>query len=77
MVEAPKNTQKECLQLHFIPYLQSEMIPVFEAYLHRSNAVVKDVSAVDTSELPYGIGTKIILRVWIFRYRRRVEFGKY
>ena len=41
LAEASKKTQEEYLKLHFIPYLQSEMIPVFEASISRSNAVVK------------------------------------
>ena len=39
--EAPNNTKEEYLHLNFIPSLHIDRIPVFEAYLHRSNAVVK------------------------------------
>ena len=35
-----------------------------------------NVPEVATSELPYRIGTKIILNIWLGRYRSRVEFGK-
>ena len=41
MVEALKKTQEEYLQLHFIPYMQSDTIAVFEKSLHRSNAMVQ------------------------------------
>ena len=41
VVEATKKMQEKYLQLHFIPYLQSDGIPVFESYLLRSNTVVK------------------------------------
>ena len=41
VTEAPKNKQEEYLQLHFIPYLQSDRIPLFEPYICRSNEVVK------------------------------------
>ena len=33
--------QEGYLQLHFIPSLQSEMIPIFETYIRRSKAVVQ------------------------------------
>ena len=33
--EAPNKTHEKYLQLHFIPYLQSDRIPVFEASLCR------------------------------------------
>ena len=41
LAEAPNNMKEEYLQLPFIPSLQSEGIPVFEAYLRRSNTVVQ------------------------------------
>ena len=41
VTEAPKKMQEEYLQLQFIPSLHSESIPVFEALLRRSNAVVQ------------------------------------
>ena len=41
VAEATKKMQGKYLQLHFIPYLQSDGIPVFESYLLRSNTVVK------------------------------------
>ena len=33
--EAPNEMKEEHLQLNFIPSLQSDMIPVFEAYMLR------------------------------------------
>ena len=39
--ESPKEMQEHYLQLHFIPYLYSEIIPLFEASICRSNAVVQ------------------------------------
>ena len=41
MSEAPKKAQEEYLPLHFIPYLKSDKIPVFETYLLRINVVVQ------------------------------------
>ena len=41
VVESPKKLQEEYLQLHVIKSLQSDRIPVFEAYLRWSNAVVQ------------------------------------
>ena len=41
VAESPNNTKEEYLQLHFIPSLQSERIPVFEVSLRRSNAVAQ------------------------------------
>ena len=35
LVEATKKTQEEYLQLHFILYMQSDRIPVFQASLRR------------------------------------------
>ena len=40
MEESPNKTQEEYLQLHVIPYLNNQRIPLFEASIHRSNAVV-------------------------------------
>ena len=41
VTEAPKKMQVKYIQLHFIPYLQSDRIPLFEASLRRSNSVGK------------------------------------
>ena len=41
VAEATNNTKEEYLQLYFIPSLQSERIPLFEASLLRSNVVVQ------------------------------------
>ena len=41
VAQEPNNTKEEYLQLHFIKFLQSERIPVFEASLRRSNVVVQ------------------------------------
>ena len=41
LAEAPNSMKEEYLQLRFIPSLQSERIPVFEASVRRSNVVVQ------------------------------------
>ena len=41
IAEAPKTTQKEYLQLDFIPSLQGDGVTSFEASLPRSNLVVQ------------------------------------
>ena len=50
VAEVPRNTKEEYLQLHLIPYLQSEIFPLFEASLSRQNAAVKNVLPVSTSQ---------------------------
>ena len=52
--EAPNKAQEEYMQLHFIPYQKSERIPVFEASLRRSNAVVQMSQQLPHLNLPIG-----------------------
>ena len=54
MAEAPKKMQEEYLQLHFIPYIQSDRVPVFEASLRRSNLVVQISQQLPHLNLPIG-----------------------
>ena len=56
--EAPKKITEEYLQLHFIPYLHIDRIPVFEAYLCRSNAVVQMFQQLPYLRFPIGEGLK-------------------
>ena len=58
MLEAPNNKKKEYLQLHFIPYLQSDTIAVFEASIRRSNVVVQMYQQLLYLKLPIGEGPK-------------------
>ena len=76
VAEFPKNMQEEYLQLHFIPYLYSDRIPVFEASLCRSNAAVKMSQQLPHLNFPIWEGPKFLC-VWLGGYRRWVEFGKY
>ena len=41
ITEAPKKAQEEYMKLHFITSLESEIIPLFEESLCRSNMVVQ------------------------------------
>ena len=58
VAEAPNNTKEEYLQLHFIPSLQSERIPVFDESLRRSNAVVQMYQQLPHLKFLTGEGTK-------------------
>ena len=58
MAEAPKKMQEEYLKVHFIPSLQSDRIPVFEASLRRLNAVVQMSQQMLYMNLPIGEVTK-------------------
>ena len=56
MTESHNKKQEEYLKLHFIQYMQSERIPIFEAYLSRSNAVVQMPQKLLHLNLPIGEG---------------------
>ena len=58
VAEAPNNSMEEYLKLHFIPYLQSEKILVFEVSLCRSNVVVQMSQQLPHLIFPIGEGTK-------------------
>ena len=58
VTEAPNNTKEEYLQLHFISYLNSERITVFEASVRRSNAVVQMSQHLPRLNLPVVEGVK-------------------
>ena len=58
VVEFPQKAQEEYLQLYFISYLQRDRIPVFEAYLRRSNLVVKMSEDLPYLNLPIWEGPK-------------------
>ena len=59
MSEAPNKMQEEYLQLHVIPFLQSERIPVFEASLHRLNVLVQMYQQLLYLNFPIGEGPKL------------------
>ena len=54
VVESPKKMQRKYLQLHFIPYMQSDRIPVLEASLPISNAVVQMSQQLPHLNFPIG-----------------------
>ena len=54
MEKSPNNIQEECLKLHFITYMKSDRIPVFEASLGRSNAVVQTFQQLPHVNFPIG-----------------------
>ena len=56
--EEPNNMKEEYPQLYFIPYIQSERIPVFEASLRRSNTVVQMSQKLPHLNFPIGEGEK-------------------
>ena len=58
VAEAPNNNKGKYLQLHFIPSLQSERIPVFEVSLRRSTAVIQMYQHLLHINFPIGEGPK-------------------
>ena len=60
VAESHNNTKDEYLQLQFIPSLQSERIPVFDASIRRSNAVVQMSQQLPHLKLPIGEGPKCL-----------------
>ena len=59
VAESPNNTKEEYLQLNFIPSLQSERIPVFEASLRISNELVQMSQQLPHLNFPIRDGPKI------------------
>ena len=57
--EAPKKTQEEYLQLYFIPYLQSERIPVFSASVRRPITKGKIYQQFPHIKFPIGEVTRL------------------